>query len=160
MLAVFSGFAIISWLDREGPPRQRIERLKFPEQKPVGDSLCRHNKGPKRMHALWAFGGASLWGKRCFDRRSFGSRRLPCLPWAASAGHSVRKILALAGAAIRGLLIQTSWSTTSAGARTHSVRMVRWCSSAPSRASFGRNQGNGFNSPPPEPYSRPLGNGN
>jgi hypothetical protein len=25
---------------------------------------------------------------------------------------------------------------------------------------FGRYQGNGFNSPPPEPYSRPLGNGN
>lgn len=25
---------------------------------------------------------------------------------------------------------------------------------------FGRFQGNGFNSPPPEPYARPLGNGN
>jgi hypothetical protein len=27
-------------------------------------------------------------------------------------------------------------------------------------APFARYQGNGFNSPPPEPYSRPLGNGN
>ena len=80
---------------------------------------------------------------------------------AASAGHSVRKILALAGGS-NSRFADPDEQVNNFGRHPFGSNgpVVQFGAQQGQLTPFGRYQGNGFNSPPPDPYSRPLGNGN